>query len=239
MKRAGIALMAVALLCAVGVVAHAETTGADASGPSAGAVVQPDDQGEPRANAGTGDANPGAPVADQAVPSVPQAATGQSRTRQKMKLQVAVQYSPFFPSDHDTRDNFGSRWDGFGLALFRPECSMKWVFDWSASVLTKNGRSDALLIPATVGVKRALRCSNPELRPYVALRAGPYYGKVDDNLMGSDDTTIGANANVSVGVYIQQRYIVEARYDWFTRLAGNNFNGFTVTVGARVFGFSL
>jgi hypothetical protein len=38
---------------------------------------------------------------------------------------------------------------------------------------------------------------------------------------------------------VKQRYLVEARYDWFSRLAGNDFSGFTLTLGIKVFEFWL
>ncbi len=104
-------------------------------------------------------------------------------------------------------------------------------------MLSKHGASDALLIPMTVGVLRGLS-RNPDRQPYAAVRVGPYYGKVDDNLEGPDESKIGGCAEVALGLVIDRKYVLEARYNWFTKLAGNNFNGLTLTAGVKVAEFS-
>jgi hypothetical protein len=187
--------------------------------------------------ADTAEPAPGSPTADAVQPGG-QGGTTRSDERGKKKIRIAVEYSPFLPGDADAKSHFGGVWGRFGIGLFRPERPERWAFDWDLSVLSKSGASEALLIPVTVGAQRGFS-TNPDLQPYVALRVGPYYGSVENNLKGPDDTKIGANANVSAGLVVKQRYLVEARYDWFSRLAGNDFSGFTLTLGIKVFEFWL
>lgn len=196
------------------------------------------------AKADTVDPAPGSPAVDAVEPGgqvdTPdsQVEATESRKPEEKRIRVSVEYSPFLPGDADARSSFGTVWGSFGIGLFRPQRPEKWAFDWDLTVLSQSGASDVLLIPLTVGAQRGLG-KDPDLQPYVALRAGPYYGSVEDNLKGPDDTKIGANANVSLGVVVDQRYLLEARYDWFSELAGNNLSGFTLTFGVKVFEFSL
>lgn len=90
----------------------------------------------------------------------------------------------------------------------------------------------------TAGVQRGFG-TDPEQQSYVAVRVGPYYGAVDDNMKGPDDSTIGFNANVSAGIILNQRYFLEARQDWFSGLAGNDFDGLTLAAGVKIFDFGL
>jgi hypothetical protein len=196
------------------------------------------------AKADTVDPAPGSPAVDAVEPGgqvgTPdsQIETAESGESEGKKIRVSVEYSPFLPGDADARSTFGTVWGSFGIGLFRPERPERWAFDWDLTVLSQSGESDVLLIPLTVGAQRGFG-KDPDLQPYVALRAGPYYGSVEDNLKGPDDTKIGASANVSAGLVLQRRYLLEARYDWFSELAGNDLSGFTLTLGVKVFEFSL
>ena len=196
------------------------------------------------AEADAADTAPGSPAVDAVEPGGLVDAPGsqveatESGKPEDRKIRVSVEYSPFLPGDADARSDFGTIWGSFGFGLFRPERPQKWVLDWDLTVLSQSGESDVLLIPLTVGAQRGLG-EDPDLQPYVALRAGPYYGSVEDNLKGPDDTKIGASANLSAGVVLKRRYLLEARYDWFSTLAGNNLSGFTLTLGVRIFEFSL
>jgi hypothetical protein len=210
MNSVRLILVVAVALGVVGVGAKADTVGPGVGSPAVTAVVQPGGQVGPT----------------------------ESGKRERKRIRVSLEYSPFLPGDADARSDFGPIWGSIGIGLFRPERPTEWAFDWDLTVLSKSGASEALLIPVTVGVQRGLG-KNPDLQPYVALRAGPYYGSVEDNLKGPDDTKIGANANLSAGLVVKQRYLVEARYDWFSSLAGNNLSGFTLTVGVKVFEFSL
>ena len=156
----------------------------------------------------------------------------------KKRICVEVSYAAFIPSDGDTRSNFDEVWSSIGVGRFIPERPNHWAFDWDVTWLDEQGVSDADLIPLTAGVQRGLGIHR-DRQPYVTVRVGPYYGDVDHNTKGPDATKIGLNANASLGVILKQKYFLEARYDLFSRLAGNNFNGFTFTGGVKVLEFSL
>jgi hypothetical protein len=229
--------MLVVALCAAGIAASADTVDPSAGSSAVAAVAQPAGQVDAAASTDATQASADGPAADAAAPPDVQVGAAESGQRKKKTIHVAVSYSAFMPTDGETRSNFGKVWNGLGLGFFRPERPRKLVFDWSFSVLSKNGASDALLIPVTAGVLRGFS-PDPDRQPYVALRVGPYYGTVDDNREGPDDSKIGACANIAFGLVIDRRYLLEARYDWFTTLAGNNFNGLTLTVAAKVFQYS-
>jgi hypothetical protein len=230
--------MVVVALCAVGARANADTVDPRAGGPAVDAVVQPAGQADTAANADAADPSVDGPAADAAVPSDGQAGATESGHREKKKTHVAAAYSAFLPTDGETRSNFGNVWHSFGFGFFRPEQPKKPVFSWGFTVLSKDGASDALLIPVTVGVQHGLS-QDPDRQAYVAVRVGPYYGKVDDNLEGPDESKIGGCAHIALGLVIDRKYLLEARYSWFTKLAGNNFNGLTLTAGVKIAQFSL
>ncbi len=223
------------VLGVMGAGANADTVDSSAGGLGGNSVVQPAGTG---ANADTVDASVGDPVIVAAVPPDGQEGAPESDKREKQRIHISVNYYAFLPTDSETRSNFGKVWNSFGIGRFRPERPNKWVFDWDATFWAKDGASDALLIPVTVGVQRGLS-RDPDQQSYLAVRVGPYYGKVDDNLMGPDDSKIGGCANVALGLVINRKYVLEARYDWFTKLAGNDLNGLTLTAGVEVFEFSL
>lgn len=236
MRSARLALIVVVALCAVGAMANADAVDPSAGSPAA-AVVQATGQVDTAASADATETSADAPAADAAVPSDGRMVITESDQRKKETIHVGVGYFAFMPTNGDTRRNFGKVWSGVGIGVFRPEAPSRLGFSWSLSVLAKNGKSDGLLVPMTVGVQRGFG-QNPDRKPYVAARIGPYYGKVDDNLKGADDSKIGGCANVAVGVIINRQFALEARYDWFTRLAGNNFNGLTLTAAVKIFQYS-
>ncbi len=173
------------------------------------------------AKADTADSSAGGPAVDAAALPASQVGATESGRSEKKRIYVSVDYSAFFPAGSEARRNFGEGWGSIGIGRFRPERPSKWAFDWDVTVLQRDGASDALLIPMTVGAERGLS-RNPNRQSYLAARVGPYYGKVDDNLKGPDDTTIGVNANLSTGMVVDQKYVLEARYDWFTKIAARS-----------------
>jgi hypothetical protein len=236
MRSVGFALIGVVALCVAGIGANADTVDPSAGTLAIAATVQAAGQADTAPDADATKASADDPAAEAAVPPEGQAGATEGAEQEK-KSYLAVAYLAFMPTDGKTRTNFGKVWGGFGIGLFSPEYPHKQAFSWSISVLPKNGKSDALLIPLTVGVQRGFG-QDPDLQSYAAVRVGPYYGKVEDNLQGPDDSKIGGCANVALGLIIDRRFLVEARYDWFTKLAGNNFNGLTLTAAVRVLSFS-
>jgi len=237
MRLVGFVLMVAMALGAMGVGASAATLDSSASSPAVDGVALPV-QMSTGANADTVAPTTSAPTVAVAVPPGDQVNSKESDKREKKKIRVSLNYYGFFPRDSETRDNFGQVWGSIGIGLFRPERPNKWAFAWDATFLTKNGTSKALLIPVTVGAERGLG-KDPDWQPYFAVRVGPFYGKVDNSVKGPDASKIGLTANFALGSVIHQKYLLEARYDWFPSIAGNDLDGFTVTLGVKVLQFSL
>ena len=235
MRSVCFALVVVVALGISGIGANADAADSSAGGPAVDGVVQSAGAG---AHADTAHASAGDLVVVAAAPPDSQSGATGSDKREKQRICISLNYHAFLPTDGETRSNFGKVWSSFGIGRFRPERPKRWVLDWDATFWARDGASDALLIPVTVGVQRGLG-QDPDRQSYLAVRVGPYYGKVDDNLKGADVSRIGGCANVALGLVINRKYVLEARYDWFTKLAGNNLNGLTLTAGVKVFEFSL
>jgi hypothetical protein len=149
------------------------------------------------------------------------------------KLSIAVSYSVFRPSSGATRDTFGSTWSGIGIAPFTRQRSERWRPTFDVTLYSHDDVGRATLVPVTFGVQKAFGSSGTAI-PYASVRVGPYYGRVRDAL-GERTTHIGFDANAAVGVTFKERFFLEARYDYFSRIAGTRFDGVSLTVGVRVF----
>ena len=162
---------------------------------------------------------------------------------EKRKIAVAVGLGLAWPSDSKTKDTFGSDWEGFGVKTFEvsTSSSSRLMADFRAYKLDAeklDGPVKARLYPLTFGVEQGLG-KEGSTRPYVALRAGPYYGHVEEPAQGVDKTLIGLDANVAVGVIFKERFYVEARYDFLSSIGGYDFDGLSVIAGVRVFDIKL
>jgi hypothetical protein len=151
------------------------------------------------------------------------------------KLSIAVSYGMFRPSSGSTRDIFGSTWSGIGIGQFTRQRAARWRPTFDVALYNHDDVGRATLVPVTIGVQRAFGSTGSAI-PYAAVRVGPYYGRVRDAL-GERSTHIGFDANAAMGVTINERVFVEARYDYFSRIAGTSFDGVSLTVGVRVFDF--
>jgi len=157
----------------------------------------------------------------------------------KDKFSVYGGYSYFMPTSTTTRDAFGSAWPQLTVGRLEKEKPEKWTATYDLASFRRSGDYDALLIPITVGVQRQIgKPGTNDIQPYVALRAGPYYGKVDNDDLGVSEERIGLNANAAVGIVIQKNYLLEARYDYFNgRMDGFRLDGFSIVAGVKLFDF--
>jgi len=155
------------------------------------------------------------------------------------KISIYGGYIYFTPAASATRDAFGGAWPQPTLGRLETEKPDKWALTYDAASFRHEGDYDAQLIPVTVGVQHRLGSSRTDdFQPYVALRAGPYYGKIEEDDADVSQSYIGLNANVGVGVVIQQRYLLEARYDHFGgRPEGFRLDGFSILAGVKLFDF--
>jgi len=152
------------------------------------------------------------------------------------KIPIYVGGSLFFPTASSTRDAFGGTWPQLTVGRLETERPDKWKATFDLALFRRDDAYEARLMPLTVGVQRGIGTNSTKaVQPYVALRAGPYYGRVEAEALGISETRIGINANAAVGVVIQERYFVEGRYDYFGRVAGFDLGGFSISAGVRVF----
>lgn len=153
-------------------------------------------------------------------------------------IPIAVSYGVFLPSDSTTETVFGDSWPRLSIGVFDPQMAPEWrrTADFTAYMHEEDG--EAKLYSLSFGAERRLSTKGLT-QPYVALRAGPYYGKVEVPALSIDESKIGLNANASLGVIYKERVFLEARYDKFSRIAGFDFDGFTFWGGVRLFDIRL
>ena len=73
-----------------------------------------------------------------------------------------------------------------------------------------NGPTDVQLYEISAGVEKGLKPS-ANVQPYIALRAGPYYGKMSEDATGDEDKNVGLNINASYGFIYRQKIYAEFR----------------------------
>jgi hypothetical protein len=154
---------------------------------------------------------------------------------EKQKISIGFSYGSFKPMDSATRGKFGSSFSRVGFTSFDPAKPTAGRFiaevgNYRLSDVSTNVR----LTPVTVGVERGLSKSTTML-PYVTLRAGPYFGKAEDETTGLNESRVGLNVNATFGVVLKKWIYAEARYDYFSSLAHNNFSGLSLSVGVKLF----
>jgi hypothetical protein len=155
-------------------------------------------------------------------------------------IPLAISVSLYRPFSGTTRDRFGDTWFGISGGILSRRYSTRWRFTFEAEYRNSEDVGEATLIPVTFGVAHALgKESKAGLLPFVTLRAGPYYGKVEGDRLPDEDETVGFNTNVAVGVLYRGRYSLSVRYDYFSRFAGTNFDGLTVRAAVRVLDLKL
>jgi hypothetical protein len=151
------------------------------------------------------------------------------------KTSIYVGYSYFFPTASSTGDAFGNAWPQLTAGRLETDRPERWVGTFDVASFRRNDSYRADLFPLTLGVQRGIGAHGTEdVQPYMALRAGPYYGRVKSEAAGIDETRIGLNANAALGVVIRERYFVEGRYDHFGRIAGFSLDGFSITAGVKL-----
>ncbi|MEN6355639.1 MAG: hypothetical protein ABFD83_00995 [Armatimonadota bacterium] len=158
---------------------------------------------------------------------------------EKSEITFAIGGGVFKPTDSATKAKFDDTWTRVSITSFEPNKPDKWRFiSEGGSYKLDGGTSDVSLIPLSLGFERGFGESN-NVRPYIVLRAGPYYGKLQDATQGIDEKHIGLNTNMSLGLVFSRRYYLEARYDNFSKMAGYDFSGFSIYAGMKLFTVKL
>lgn len=185
-------------------------------------------------------AQPGTAVEQPAAaPAETEAAPERTVETRKAKLHFGPSVGLFYPTSGKVKDTFGGNWTRFGLRPFLTEVPERWrfMFDFSYYAMD-DGTDKATLIPITAGFMKGLS-QHKDMLTYVALNAGPYYANVDAPTVGVDKTGWGLNANTTLGIIFNQRWSLEARYEFMDDFAGFDFSAFSISVGLRMFDVSL
>lgn len=160
---------------------------------------------------------------------------GATQCEAREKIPIYIGYCYFFPTAASTRDTFGKAWPQITVGKLEKKRADKWATTYDLASFRRGGENKATLVALTMGAEHSIGSLSTEtLQPYVALRAGPYYGRLKADELGVNATHIGINANAAFGVVIKERYFLEGRYDLFERMAGFNLSGFSISTGMRI-----
>lgn len=152
--------------------------------------------------------------------------------------QVGMTYGTFSPSKSNVRENFGKSWSRFSIGRVDTTKPLKWQPSLDIATFYDDGPGTARLYAITWGYERAL-VPDKSVQPYSAIRVGPYYGDITAAGGNPSGNGFGLNANAALGVAFNQQFFIEARYDFFSRMAGFNFDGLTLSAGVKLFDISL
>ena len=161
----------------------------------------------------------------------------------KPKVNFGLMVGAYMPTNSDVRDLFGDTWLRVGIRPIPREYADKYrlTFDFSYySMEEANGVyiDRVRLIPVTVGILRGFG-SGKNVRSYVAVNAGPYYGSFKAPSVGISEKKWKLNANVTGGLVFNDKLSIEGRYEFMEKLAGYDFSAFTVSANYRVFSARL
>lgn len=169
------------------------------------------------------------------------ASVGGFAQEQRAGLPIGVDIGVFFPTDSTVKDVFGSSWIRVGITPISLQRDNRWRFTFDVAVLSQSQDGDKVnLTPVTFGFTRSFGNGLTQgVRPYIAFRAGPYWGSVDSLTLGVDKRQMGLDINGSIGLTFNNAFYVEARYDYISDFAGLNFSGFFISAGVKLFEFRL
>lgn len=163
----------------------------------------------------------------------------------KPAVNFGLMVGVFNPTNSATKELFDDSWVRVGIRPIPRELSERYrfTFDTSYYTMSKN-YADAegniifadkvKLIPITVGLLRGFN-QGKDLRSYVGVNVGPYYGSFKAPSISVNEKRWGLNANVSAGVIYKDRIALEGRYEFMEKLGGYDFSAFTVSASYRIF----
>jgi hypothetical protein len=156
------------------------------------------------------------------------------------RISLGISIDLFRPFNGTTRERFGETWFGIGGGVFDRRQPTRWNFNFDLDYRSNDRIGKATLVPLSFGVIRAMdEKSKAGWQPFVALRAGPYYGKVRGDRLPIEDESFGLNANATLGVLYRERYALSLRYDYFSRFARSRFDGLSLRASVRVLDVKL
>jgi hypothetical protein len=157
----------------------------------------------------------------------------------KAKMHFGPSIGIFSPTSTAVKDTFGSSWTRFGLRPFLTEVPDRWRFMFDLSYYAMDdGTDQAKLVPITAGFIRGLS-QHKDMLTYMAVNMGPYYANIDAPSVPISKKGWGVNTNATFGIVFNQRWSLEARYEYMTKFAGFDFSAFSISAGLRLFDISL
>lgn len=144
---------------------------------------------------------------------------------------LGVQGSVYFPNSGEIRSIFGKQIASFGIS-FGDRATPghnKITTDFGLITANKNGQR-FLLIPFTVGYESVLGDDRQSTLPYYRVGVGVSYYDYSLNRLGSNFTThrLAPAGVAEIGIVIDKRLRVSAKYNVFSKSNAFDFNGFSL-----------
>ncbi len=153
---------------------------------------------------------------------------------EKKTFPVGVTYGTFIPASSVVRDKFGSRWTRFSITRVDTKAPRSWKPSIGFTSLRSDGPDKAQIQAVTWGMVKGFGDQSGSVQPFVAVRGGPFLANIDAPGLGLDISRVGLNAGASAGFVFSRRFVVEARYDYFSRIGGLDLDGLTLQVGVKL-----
>lgn len=143
----------------------------------------------------------------------------------------------YSPVASDTGYLFGDNWLRLGLKTlpvnhlpqWRPTFDINWYSMSKTFLGPPDIKNKATLIPLTAGLTRGFGDKDKRWL-YVSFGTGPYYADVSAPLVGQSKKGFGWNANAIAGIHLSKRWTIEARYEYFTEFADQQFDAFVISL---------
>ncbi len=134
----------------------------------------------------------------------------------------------YFPTSGALKTALGDQWLSWGLTTMRGGAQKASSgHSWNGVSKSANG-NHATILSYSLGSFTPLGNGNASVVPFFAARAGISY--IDYRIGVDSGKKFGYNANVEVGIVIQGRLTLSARYDTFSKHDGYTFDGFNVSL---------
>lgn len=136
----------------------------------------------------------------------------------------------------ELKDIFGTR-VSYGFTPYRANVQGNSAIgtDVNVDYANENG-SRMLLIPVTVGIGSSFGDKGGSFVPYFAVRGGAAYMdyRLARNGTSISERKVVPTANGEVGLILERNLRLAARYDWYGRTQGFNFDSFTISATYRI-----
>ena len=234
---AAFALATVAALCAAPVQAQTPEPGQPAPPPPTepGQPAPPPQTPQPTAPGQPAPRTLGQP---DPPPANPQPAPPEEE-KPRRRGTIGPEVGFYFPINSTTRDAFGSTWVNYGLG-FRPIslASRKGLLGFDLNIISTTGTGRrALLIPANIIYKRAIGGGSTPgvgITPYAGVATGLLIADLrSDNYNVHSGFRGGFGGTFLLGVTVDTKFFVEARYQAFSKIKGFNLSGIGLSTGIR------